>query len=304
MTTGSDGDSRRSARIAAPAKLNLGLRILGRRPDGYHLLESRFVPLDLADQIAVELGPQPASGPRVTLALGGRREGVPADDSNLAVRAARAFLEAGGLSCAVAIQLDKWIPQGAGLGGGSSDAGAVLRLLARLRPDALTPEALAAVALRLGADVPFFLDPRPARVCGIGEEIEALEELPDFAVLLVNPGISLSTAAVYQAHDALHPASTPPRPGPIAAVQGVLELEALAGLLENDLEPAAIRLCPPIARLRERLRGLGALAVGMSGSGPTVYGVFRDEEAAEAALARAALQPPCWGRVAAPLGCR
>ena len=139
MTAGSDEDSRRSARIAAPAKLNLGLRILGRRPDGYHLLESRFVPLDLADQIAVTLGPHRALGPRVTLALEGRREGVPADDANLAVRAARAFLEAGGLSCAVAIQLDKWIPPGAGLGGGSSDAGAVLRLLARLRPEALTP---------------------------------------------------------------------------------------------------------------------------------------------------------------------
>ena len=133
-------DSPQSARSAAPAKVNLGLRITGRRPDGYHLLQSHFVPLDLGDQVAVSLGPGKARESAVTLALEGRREGVPAGDDNLAVRAARAFLAAGGIERSLAIQLDKWIPVGAGLGGGSSDAGAVLRLLARLLPGAVQPD--------------------------------------------------------------------------------------------------------------------------------------------------------------------
>ncbi len=309
MTGGPGGGaSPRSARTSAPAKLNLGLRIVGRRADGYHLLQSLFVPLDLSDQVSVRLGPEAAADPEVALAMEGQREGVPAGDSNLAVRAAHAFLKAAGLACGVAIQLDKWIPPGAGLGGGSSDAGAVLRLLDGLFPAALARQDLAALALQLGADVPFFLDPRPAQVGGIGEQIEPLEGLPGFSLLLVNPGISLSTASVYEAYDALHPALTPPgaRPTlqPFAGLRGDSQLDALAGLLENDLEPAAVRLCPPIARLRERLRGLGALAVGMSGSGPTVFGVFGDEGAAREGLDRAELEAPAWGRVAAPLGCR
>ncbi len=306
MTGGTtEGDSPRSARTAAPAKVNLGLRITGRRPDGYHRLQSHFVPLDLSDQVAVILDPEGAPGTAVTLALEGRREGVPAGDDNLAVRAARAFLAAGGLERSLAIQLDKWIPVGAGLGGGSSDAGAVLRLLARLLPGAVPADALAELALGLGADVPFFLDPRPARVGGVGEQIEPLAALPSFALVLVNPGVSLSTAAVYRAYDALAPEATPPDGGrALAALPGDLPLEALAAHLENDLEPAALRLCPPIARLRDRLRKVGALAVGMSGSGPTLFGAFPDEAAAEAALARAGLEPPAWGRVAAPLGCR
>ena len=298
-------DSPQSVRSAAPAKVNLGLRITGRRPDGYHLLQSHFVPLDLGDQVVVSLGPGDARGSAVALALEGRREGVPAGDDNLAVRAARAFLAAGGIERSLAIQLDKWIPVGAGLGGGSSDAGAVLRLLAQLLPGAVEPDALAELALGLGADVPFFLDPRPARVGGVGEQIEPLAALPGFALALVNPGISLSTAAVYRAYDALAPGAMPPDGAPaLAALPGDLPLEALDAHLENDLEPAALRLCPPIARLRDRLRKAGAPAVGMSGSGPTVFGAFPDEAAAEAALARIELEPPAWGRVAAPLGCR
>ncbi len=235
--------------LEAPAKVNLGLRIRGRRSDGYHLLESLFVPLDLSDRLRVDVGAVVASAPRrVTLAVSGdRAAGVPGDDSNLAVRAAQAFLAAAGRTdLVVAIQLEKRIPAQAGLGGGSSDAGAVLRALSALVPWAAGPEALAALALHLGADVPFFLEPRPALVTGIGERIEPAPKTPPLVLLLAHPGIGLSTAEVYAAFDALAGALTAREPGPtVRPPEGPLEPEALARLLENDLEPAALRLCPP-----------------------------------------------------------
>jgi 4-diphosphocytidyl-2-C-methyl-D-erythritol kinase len=294
-------------RAAAPAKINFGLRIVGRRPDGYHEIESIFLPLDLADDLRLELGRD--AEPRVTLAVeheaGTPGDDVPCGDRNLAARAARAFVESAHLAAAVDIRLAKRIPAAAGLGGGSSDAGAVLRTLATAFPDALRPDAVARLALRLGADVPFFLDPRPALVTGIGERVEPLARWPALALLLVNPGVPLPTAEVYRAADVLLPALTPPgAPSTLRArLEGVGSVapdrpEALAPLLENDLEPAAVRLCPPVARLRERLRKVGALAVGMSGSGPTVFGVFPDLRRARTALGRAAFEAPAWARVA------
>jgi 4-diphosphocytidyl-2-C-methyl-D-erythritol kinase len=276
----------RGARVQllAPAKINLGLRVLARRADGLHELASIFAPLDLADRIELEIGEAARAG--VTLALADAPAGVPADGTNLAARAATAFLGEAGIARSVRIRLTKSIPAAAGLGGGSSDAGAVLRALAERIPGALAPAALARLALRLGADVPFFLDPRPARVGGIGERIEPLADFGPLACLLVNPGVPLSTAAVFAAFDA--------RPTPAPPV-----LDPESGLdLGNDLAPAAERLCPAIAPLRERLRALGARAVALSGSGPTLFGIFADGEEAAEALARAAFPPPVWARVA------
>lgn len=269
--------------MRAPAKVNLGLRVLGRRPDGYHELESLFLPLDLADEVEVQEGPEPG----VALELEGACDGVPADGSNLAARAARAFAEAAGLAGGVRIRLRKRIPAAAGLGGGSSDAGAVLRTLAARHPERLSPERLRSLALGLGADVPFFLDPRPARVTGIGERIEAVEGIPSLALLLASPGTPLSTAEVFRAWDALAPASTPrSRPSGPSWLRGPSSLAAwVADGAANDLEPAAVRLCPAIARVRESLREAGALAVGLSGSGPTLFGLFPSRTAAERAAA-------------------
>jgi len=294
-------------RAAPPAKINFGLRLVGRRPDGYHELESIFLPLDLADDLCLDLLPD--SQPRVDLAVecaaGTPGEAVPSDDRNLAVQAARAFLASAGIAVAVAIRLTKRVPAAAGLGGGSSDAGAVLRTLADAFPGALAPDRLAQLALRLGADVPFFLDPRPALVTGIGERVEPLRQWPALALVLVNPGIPLATAEVYRAADALSPALTPP--GSASTLRARLDItgsvapnrpDALASLLQNDLEPAAVRLCPPVARLRERLREAGAQAVGMSGSGPTMFGVFPGASEARAALERMRFEPPVWARVA------
>jgi 4-diphosphocytidyl-2-C-methyl-D-erythritol kinase len=292
---------------AAPAKINFGLRLVGLRPDGYHEIESIFLPLDLADGLRLDVCRD--AEPRVTLAVeheaGTPGVDVPSDDRNLAARAARAFLESARLATAVDIRLAKRIPAAAGLGGGSSDAGAVLRTLAAAFPDALRPDAVARLARRLGADVPFFLDPRPALVTGVGERVEPLTRWPALALVLVNPGVPLPTAEVYRAADVLLPALTPPdAPSTLRARLEVVgsvasdRPDALAPLLENALEPAAVRLCPPVARLRERLRKVGALAVGMSGSGPTVFGVFPDVRQARTALERAAFEAPVWARVA------
>jgi 4-diphosphocytidyl-2-C-methyl-D-erythritol kinase len=295
-----DGGIRR-LQITAPAKVNLGLRIVGRRPDGTHELESLFVPIDLADRLEVDV--QADDRPGATLAVtseAGVPEGaVPEDGSNLALRAAHAFLAASRVPMRVDVRLSKRIPAAAGLGGGSSDAGAVLRALAGAFPNALAPGDLARLALDLGADVPFFLDPRPAWVTGIGERIAPLALWRELALVLANPGVPLSTAEVFRASDAL--GATPARasdPGDLARDASPERPESLVPLLRNDLEAAAVRLCPPIGRLRERLRRVGAAGVGMTGSGPTVFGVFRGVAEARSALARAGFEAPVWARVA------
>jgi 4-diphosphocytidyl-2-C-methyl-D-erythritol kinase len=272
--------------------VNLGLGVLGRRADGYHRIESLFAPIELADEVSLEIAPAPTA--QVTLALEGAEPGVPAGEENLAVRAARLFLDEAGAGASLRIRLRKRIPAGAGLGGGSSDAGAVLAVLAHRFP--MDPARLAGLALRLGADVPYFLDPEPALVSGIGERIEPVAGLPALPLLLAHPGTPLATARVYAAHDELAAALTPPGPPPtMGALSGLREnrrsvplgdLLAILCAVRNDLEPAAVRLCPEIARLRERIGALGAAVVGMAGSGPTVFGVFRSE--AEAARAEGA----------------
>ncbi len=324
----------RRLRLAAPAKVNFGLRITGRRPDGYHELESLFLPISLADELelALEAAPGGPGGEPVLAVEGPAASGVPVDASNLVARAAAGFLrEAGIAGRRAVIRLHKAVPAAAGLGGGSSDAAAVLRGLDRLLPGVLAPEALAALALRLGADVPFFLDPRPALVRGMGEQIEPLPGLPPAVLVLAHPGTGLSTAAVYRAYDQGGVALTPPgvgstmralsrlrgRDGRVrwsgsgaeagrgagretgfaSAPDAPLARDALVSLLDNDLEPAAQRLCPALRGLREQLHASGARAVGMSGSGPSVFGVFEDEAGARAALSRISLAPPAWARI-------
>lgn len=295
-------------RVAAPAKLNLGLRITGVRADGYHLLESVFVPLpDLADALEITVAPAPAT--RVALRVRGGPPGLEADERNLAARAARSFLTAAALTASVDIALEKRIPVGAGMGGGSSDAGAVLRALAGHFPGALGADRLLELAVSLGADVPFFLDPRPALVRGIGDEIEPIPALRSFAVVVATPDPGLPTGEVFAGWDRAHPAAAAPDSAALTLAEVGRSMRALpvpwaeldpstdrgqtllTRLSRNDLEPVASALRPAVARLRGAIERVGARVIGMSGSGPTVFGLFGGLEAARAAAARISWEP-------------
>lgn len=298
---------------SAPAKINLGLRVVARRANGYHELESLFVPLDLADEVAIEIAETEPTG--VEIDVVGRNHGVPADGTNLAVRAAAAFASAAALRARIRLRVTKHIPSGAGLGGGSSDAGAVLRAMRGAYPEAVSGRQLARIALELGADVPFFLDPRPSWVTGIGERLEPVAGAPALPILLANPGEALATERVFRAFDGrpnatLTPAArdrTIPQPQTASRVERNLRWDSIAPRsrsLHNDLEAAAVSLCPPVATLIEQIRKLGAGQIGMSGSGPTVYGVFESLDSARSALARTGFESPAWARVATTIDSR
>ena len=299
-------------RIRTPAKVNLGLALVGTRSDGYHLLESVFAPIAVWDEVELELRSGAGDialvcGPPLDPELPEAVREVPTGPENLVWRAARLFCERSGFDASIRIGLRKGIPAGAGLGGGSSDAAAVLRGLAELSGRSIDPGELARWALALGADVPFFLAPGAALVTGIGERIERLAAVPELALVLVNPGKTLATADVYRMADRLAGALTKNRSGStMRALSGLTQTPrdlapALQNLLINDLEPAARQLCPPIARIADRLDRVGAIAVSMTGSGATMLGVFRS--AAEAGEAEKRLRAEdeasgerCWIR--------
>ncbi len=312
--TGSD-----RVEIRAPAKVNLGLRILEVRDDGYHCLESVFVPIDWADEVCVELHPGQVQEIDFEFAwapdaVGADSGQVPDGPENLAYRAARDFCELAGRPLSIRIRLTKRLPAAAGLGGGSSDAGAVLRALDSLRPGWVSPEAQHQLALSLGADDPFFLNPRPALVSGIGEKMSGLHDFPELHLLLANPGEPLRTAEVFAAWDALSPSLTPVRPGStLPSLSALLDPKAdraefdraqLSELLVNDLSRAARRLCPPVGELMSKVSECGAQGVGMSGSGATIFGIFDSQEQVRSAQEQLALGERGWSRLAATLSPR
>ncbi len=257
----------------APAKVNLVLRVGPSRADGYHDLESLMVPLDLADAVDVQVR-RGRAGP-VSCRVPGRPDlDGPA---NLAARAAEAFRARFGVGDAVAIRIAKRIPGTAGLGGGSSDAAAVLRCLARAY-GVRDRDALAEVGLGVGSDVPFFLGAGPAWASGRGERLRPARVPPLHLVLLYppDPALAIRAADAYAWLDADRsraPPWPPPRTGrPFRSSD-----------LANDLQAPCFRRRPPLGRLPGLLEERGARAAIMSGSGPTVFGVFACREAARAA---------------------
>lgn len=271
--------------VEAPAKINLSLRVRARRADGYHELDSLFVPLSLSDHLHVRC--EPSTSLEIHCRCPGRPELD--GDANLAARAARRLLERCGVCARVEIAIEKRIWLAAGLGGGSSDAAAVLQVLAGALGEAAPHrEQLAALALELGADVPFFLDPRPTRAQGIGELLTPLEGLPPLQLVLANPAMPVSTAEVYRGLGLMPGEQRKPPDQPTRVAQ---DLSAIAALMVNDLEPVARRLCPRVEDLERELCRAGALAASMSGSGPTVFGVFPDEATAARAAERLARKP-------------
>ncbi|HTR64053.1 MAG TPA: 4-(cytidine 5'-diphospho)-2-C-methyl-D-erythritol kinase [Candidatus Binataceae bacterium] len=267
----------------APAKINLYLRITGKRADGYHELDSIFLPITWSD--AVRLETRPADMPGVALHCD--RPGLDDPGSNLASRAALSFMREFAINAAVLIDLRKRIPMGAGLGGGSSDAGAVLRMMARIFRVPATSR-LTKLAVELGADVPFFLDPRPARVRGIGEQIEPLPPMPPLHLVVAVPAVEVPTAAVFK--DLKREEWSGPLPdSELASIQRG-EISAIHTI--NDLSASAIRRAPAIASLKALLEEEGARPLAMSGSGGAVFGLYADAEAAWQAAVRVGERAP------------
>lgn len=268
-------------KINAPAKVNLLLRVIGKRPDGYHDLFMVMEKLSLCDEMALCEIP---SGIELVLEGDGVDAGMVAE-KNLACRAAALFKEASDEKRGVRIHLKKRIPVAAGLGGGSSDAAAVLKGLNQLWQKNWRPERLAALGAKLGADVPFFCYEGPAVAEGTGERITSLPKLPKLLFLLINPGFAVPTPWVYKEFDKTDfkltaqgkgASNTPP--------YNYKEFRDVAQILENDLEKVTIASYPEIGEIKSYLVSHGARGSLMSGSGPTVFGIFEDEKTRNQAL--------------------
>ncbi|MBW6519497.1 MAG: 4-(cytidine 5'-diphospho)-2-C-methyl-D-erythritol kinase [Desulfoarculaceae bacterium] len=268
-------------KLRAPAKVNLSLRILERRSDGYHNLDTVMQKLELSDLLTLAV--TDASG----IVLRCPDSELPEDRSNLVWRAAETFLTACGCEkLGIALTLEKNIPIAAGLGGGSSDAGAVLVGLNRLLGTGLTTAELIALARPLGADVPFFVtDFGAVRAEGVGDQMVAVPSLKNCTIVLVNPGISVSTRWVYEKY-ALTIAD---KDSKIYDFQKKMD-HVSPYAARNDLEWVTLATYPELEILKQDLIALGAASVLMSGSGPTVFGVFPDENNGSSTLVRLAVK--------------
>jgi 4-diphosphocytidyl-2-C-methyl-D-erythritol kinase len=272
-------------RAFAPAKLNLFLHVTGRRADGYHMLDSLVAFTGCGDGLRAE------HAPALSLAVTGPfATGLAGEADNLVLRAARALAAEAGMAPQAALTLEKNLPVASGIGGGSADAAAALRLLCglwRLAPD---PAVLDRLALRLGADVPVCLHGRSVRMGGIGEVLTPAPRLPPCAVLLVNPGAAVATAAVFKARVGGFSA-------PARLPDGWVDATAMAAdlaVLRNDLEGPARAVCPTIGDVLSAVAAQpGCLLARMSGSGATCFGLFTETAAAEHAASRMA-RPGWW----------
>lgn len=253
--------------ISAPAKVNTLLRVISKREDGYHDLQMVMVPLTLADEI--RLMPIDSG---IELIIDGHGDSGMEGRENLAWRAAAILTEASGRKDGVRIELTKRIPVAAGLGGGSSDAAAVLKGLNKLWDLGWGPHRLASFGKCLGADVPFFCYDKPAFVEGIGDIVSPFETFPDLFILLINPGFAVSTPWVYRQWDLqLTTKGCDARSRPLFRA-----FRDVVSFLHNDLEAVTIYAHPEIADIKNFLFDTGAAGALMSGSGPTVFGVFDD----------------------------
>ena len=278
---------------AAPAKVNLYLHVTGRRDDGYHLLDSLVAFAEIGDTLSAE--------PADTLSLqvvGPFAAELAAEADNLVLRAARALAAEAGVSSGAHLVLEKHLPVAAGIGGGSADAAAALRLLCRLWRSSLQQAVLDRLAAGLGADVPVCLAGRTVRMSGIGERLEAAPALPPCGIVLVNPGIAVATAEVFRMRRGAwsQPAMLPSGWNDVAAMAGDL------ARLRNDLEPAAIALRPVIGCVLAELAATpGCKLARMSGSGATCFGLYADAASARQALGH--LERPGWWCWAGSLRC-
>ena len=272
---------------AAPAKINLALHVTGRRGDGYHLIESLAVFTRFGDRLQVSAAEEDG------LAVSGRyAAGVPVDGRNLIAMARDALRKAAGSRNAfpVAIALEKNLPVASGIGGGSSDAAAALRLLARIWGLDIDAAELAGIALSLGADVPMCLAAQPLVARGIGENVEPLPAVPSLGLVLVNPGVPVSTPQVFSA---LRRRDNEPLP----ALPARIDFHSLRNWLEatrNDLEAPAREIQPAVADALQALKRADAGFARMSGSGATCFGLYETGNVAKRAAAAIRARHPDW----------
>ena len=269
----------------SPCKVNFVLNLLGKRPDGFHELETLFFPVPLHDVLTVDHSK--SAGVRLTCS----HPGLPCDGTNLVHRAATAFLTAAGLESGVTLHLEKHLPLAAGIGGGSANAAVTLLLLNELFGNPLPGATLDRLAAGLGSDVNFFLQPDPALATGRGEAIEPLAPFPALhgtAMLLFHPGFGVPTPWAFKelARFPEHRSGRPGRAREVAALFQSGDLEAAGQALYNGLEAPVFGKYPILALYTDFHRRHGAYGALMSGSGSTTFGLFRDPATAQAAATR------------------
>ena len=273
MPAAKSAAKKRSVRLAAFAKVNLCLHVLGKRPDGYHELRTIFQAISLHDTLELSLIPKAGIELELTDPT------LPAGPENLVYRAIEAIGREIGFRGGIRARLEKHIPVARGLGGGSSDAAVALIGMLRLTKKRVPLARLMEIAAGLGADVPFFLNPKPAHVRGIGERCEPLGHIAELFLLIAVPPVEVATASVYRDLRREHWSGLAP-PGDISAIiEGRLGREHLV----NDLEQVALARFPQIGEAKKLVEAAGARAAAMTGSGSGVFGIFNSsEEAARA----------------------
>lgn len=263
-------------RLQAFAKINLGLDVLGKREDGYHEVRMIMQTIRMYDQLDMRKSVEPG------IHLTTNKKYIPVDENNLVWRAAKLMMDTCGIMEGVSIHLHKVIPVAAGMAGGSSDAAATLVGMNRLFHCGLSKEKLMELGVQIGADVPYCVLRGTALAEGIGEKLTVLPPMPDCWILIGKPGISVSTKYVYTTldlnTDTVHP--------DIDGMKKALEDGNLYGITErmgNVLQDVTIPAYPEVERIKEQMKTLGVVNAMMSGSGPTVFGIFDNEEKAQEA---------------------
>jgi 4-diphosphocytidyl-2-C-methyl-D-erythritol kinase len=271
-------------KIRAPAKINFGLRVVGKRADGYHLLDTIMLPVSLYDEINIDKA-KPAgkkTALKNPLTVTCDEPSVPGGEKNLVYQAASLLLSRAGIDQPVHISIRKRIPVGAGLGGGSTDAAATLVGLNRLFRLGNTSKQLEKLSSSLGADVPFFIKAVPVRARGIGERLTVLKGVPRLWLIILYPNLPVSSAWVYRNF-----AAKLTRPMVNTSITFSLgDAAKLRKLLVNDLETVTMDRHPRIGLLKDQLAREGAVGTLMSGSGSSVFGVFRSRRSAAQAFRR------------------
>lgn len=255
--------------ISAPAKVNYLLDVINRRADGYHNLRMIMQRINLCDTISLSTSKKPG------ISVACNAKNTPNGPENIAWKAARALLDVAGSDLGVSISITKNIPVAAGLGGGSSDAASVLMGLNEIAALGLSDQQLMEIGCKLGADVPFFVYKQTALAEGIGEIFTPFSTMPSCYILLINTGIHVSTAWVYRSLQLTKAKELTKLP------EFFDSIEQVVSIMSNDLETVTIPAYPIIAELKAKLLHNGAIASMMSGSGPTVFGVFTDYDVAE-----------------------